>query len=53
MMFDALLEVSEKLVTVIQREATTNNGQLEVGDILSRFVTDVIGSTDRNSTKWL
>lgn len=45
MMFEALTEVSVKLVAVIENE-TANNIPMEVGDVLSRFVTDVLGSTE-------
>ncbi len=45
MMFDSLTDVSTKLVNVIANEVA-NNGPIEVGDILSRFVTDALGSTE-------
>lgn len=45
MMFEALTDISDKLVAVIQNE-TANKAPVEVGDILSRFVTDVLGSTE-------
>lgn len=45
MMFEALTEISIKLVAVIETE-TAKNEPLEVGDVLSRFVTDVLGSTE-------
>lgn len=45
MMFEVLSEVSGKLVAAIERE-TVNNDQLEIGDLVSRFVTDVIGASE-------
>lgn len=44
MMFDTISVKADKLVSTIEKE-TVANGQLEVKDVLSRFTTDVIGST--------
>lgn len=41
--FGTVADIANKLVTVIYKE-TSETGQLEVRDILSRFTTDVIGS---------
>lgn len=45
MMFEALADISGKLVAVIQKE-TAKNESLGIGDVLSRFVTDALGSTE-------
>lgn len=44
MMFGTVLETSDKLIETIAKE-TSATGQLEIKDIMSRFTTDVIGST--------
>lgn len=44
-MFETLATVSSKLIDVIDKE-TANDYPMEVGDVLSRFVTDVLGSTE-------
>lgn len=44
MMFGTISEVADKLIKTIEKE-TTATGQLEVKDVLSRFTTDVIGTT--------
>lgn len=43
MMIDALTDVANKLVAVVERESTND---IDIGDVLSRFVTDVLGSTE-------
>lgn len=44
MMFETISVIGDKLVSTIEKE-TALTGQLEVKDVLSRFTTDVIGST--------
>jgi len=44
MMFDTITEVADRLIDTVGRE-TKFSGQLEVKGVLSRFTTDVIGST--------
>jgi cytochrome P450 family 6 len=44
MMFETISVIGDKLVNTIEKE-TVSTGQLEVKDVLSRFTTDVIGST--------
>lgn len=44
MMFGTICEVSDRLLTVIDKQITVS-GQLEVKDTLARFTTDVIGTT--------
>lgn len=43
-MFETITEVTDRLVATIEKESK-ETGQLEVKGILSRFTTDVIGST--------
>ena len=43
-MFGTVADIADKLVDVIQKESAST-GQLDVKDVLSRFTTDVIGST--------
>lgn len=43
-MFGTIVDISDKLVETLQKE-TTATGQLEIKLVLSRFTTDVIGST--------
>lgn len=44
MMFGTVVETADKLIETITKE-TEATGQLEIKDIMSRFTTDVIGST--------
>jgi cytochrome P450 family 6 len=44
MMFSTITEKADKLISTIELE-TKSTGELEVKDVLSRFTTDVIGST--------
>lgn len=44
MMFETISEIADRLIVTIEKE-TKATGQLEVKDVLSRFTTDVIGST--------
>lgn len=44
MMFGTIAEVADRLISTLEKE-TAETGQLEVKGILSRFTTDVIGST--------
>jgi cytochrome P450 family 6 len=44
MMFSTITEKADKLISTIEKE-TKSTGELEVKDVLSRFTTDVIGST--------
>lgn len=43
-MFGTVTDIADKLIEVIQNE-TISTGQLEIKDVMSRFTTDVIGST--------
>ena len=43
-MFGTIVDITDRLVKTIQKE-TKETGQLEIKDVLSRFTTDVIGST--------
>lgn len=45
MMLDELIRISTTLVSVIEKE-TSRKELIDVGDVLSRYVTDVIGSTE-------
>lgn len=45
MMFESILDISDKLIEIMDKESAESTGQLEVKTVLSRFTTDVIGST--------
>lgn len=45
LMFASIRDISDKLIEVIEKESAESAGQLEVKVVLSRFTTDVIGST--------